>query len=44
MILKEENMSLLDSLKDKRVVIENDRSIEWSIKIEQLQNDIAEMV
>jgi hypothetical protein len=44
MALKEENMQLVDELRDRRVAIENDKSVEWSIKIEQLQNDISEMV
>ena len=44
MVLKEENSQLVDDLRDRRVNMENDKSVEWSIKIEQLQNDISEMV
>ena len=44
MVLKEENLQLVDDLRDRRVNMENDKSVEWSIKIEQLQNDISEMV
>ena len=44
MVLKEENFQLVDDLRDRRVNMENDKSVEWSIKIEQLQNDISEMV
>jgi len=34
-------MQLNDMLNDKKEALENDRSIEWSYKIEELQNDIA---
>ena len=34
--LKEENMELSELLREKKAAIENDRSLEWSYKIEEL--------
>ena len=31
-------------LRERKAALENDRSLEWSYKIEELQNDITEMV
>ena len=34
-------MQLNEVIRDKKAAIENDRSLEWSYKIEELQNDIS---
>jgi hypothetical protein len=40
-LLKGENQQLSDYLREKKAAQENDQSIEWSYKIEELQRDIA---
>jgi len=41
LMLKEENLQMNDYLRDKKVALENDKSLEWSYKIEELQRDIS---
>lgn len=41
LLLKAENHQLNEYLRDKKAAQENDKSIEWSYKIEELQKDIA---
>lgn len=44
LLLKEENLQLNDYLREKKIALENDKSLEWSYKIEELQLDISEML
>lgn len=41
LLLKEENLQLNDYLREKKLALENDKSLEWSYKIEELQLDIS---
>lgn len=44
LLLKEENLQLGEYLREKKAVQENDKSLEWTYKIEELQLDISQMV